>query len=94
MQEQTKYQQLQPEDRMTIASMSQQASSMRAMARMFGRAVSTISREFGRNARPAMNYASHTTQVRCTGRRRAGRAVPKLDSDSMNWSVMLTPLDW
>ena len=94
MQEQTKYQQLQPEDRMTIASMSQQGSSMRAMARMLGRAPSTISRELGRNAGPAVNYASHTAQVRCTRRRRAGRAVPKLDIDSVNWSVMLTLLDW
>ena len=94
MQEQTKYQQLQPEDRMTIASMSQQGSSMRAMARMLGRSVSTISRELGRNAAAAAHYASHTAQVHCTGRRRAGRAAAKLDMDGVNWSVMLTLLDW
>ena len=37
MQDQTKYQQLQPEDRMTIASMTQQGSGVRAMARVLGR---------------------------------------------------------
>ncbi|MGF7135762.1 IS30 family transposase, partial [Paraburkholderia sp. EB58] len=31
------YQQLQPEERMTIASMKQQGSSVRAMARTLGR---------------------------------------------------------
>ena len=45
MQEQTRYQQLQPEDRMTIASMTQQGSSKRAMARLLGRSPSAISRE-------------------------------------------------
>ena len=38
-------QRLQPEDRMTMASMRQQGSSMRAMARMLGRSVSTISQD-------------------------------------------------
>ena len=60
MQEQTKYQQLQPEDRMTMASMRQQGSSMQAMARTLGRSVSTISREFARNTLAELPYASHT----------------------------------
>ena len=38
------YQQLQPEDRMTIASMHQQDCSVRAMARTLQRSPSTISR--------------------------------------------------
>ena len=94
MQERTKYQQLQPEDRMTIASMSQQGSSMRAMARMLGRCGATISREIRRNADTAAAYASHTAQVRCAGRRQAGRSMAKLDTRSVCWSVVLTLLEW
>ncbi|MGE8454456.1 MAG: helix-turn-helix domain-containing protein, partial [Pseudomonadales bacterium] len=41
MQSRTSYQQLQPEERMTIASMSQSGSSVRAMARTLGRAAGT-----------------------------------------------------
>jgi IS30 family transposase len=90
----TKYQQLQPEDRMTIASMSRQGSSMRAMARMLGRSASTISRELGRNAQVATDYASHTAQVRCAERRQGARPMTKLDIRSVSWSVVLTLLDW
>ena len=79
---------------MTIASMSQQGSSMRAMARMLGRSGATISRELGRNADTAAAYAAHTAQVRCAGRRQAGRSMPKLDTRSVCWSVVLTLLEW
>ena len=85
MQERTKYQQLQPEDRMTIASMRQQGSSMRAMARMLGRSVSTISRELDCNTLPAKSYASHCAQVSSRGRRQASRPGLKLDVHSVGW---------
>ena len=49
MEQITTYQHLQPEDRMTMASLRQQGGSMRAMACMLGRSASTISREFKRN---------------------------------------------
>ena len=94
MQHKTSYQQLQPEDRMTIASMSQQGSSKRAMARLLGRSPSTISREVKRNAASANEYASHTAQVRCFARRKAARPAAKLDTTSVCWSVVLTLLDW
>ncbi len=94
MEEQRTYQQLQPEERMTIASMMQQGSSLRAMARRLGRATSTVSRELERNAGPAADYASHTAQVCCAGRRQAGRAMPKLNSGSVTWHVVLTLLEW
>lgn len=42
MQKRRTYQQLQPEERMTIASMKQQGSSVRAMARTLGRPASTV----------------------------------------------------
>ncbi len=94
MHEQTKYRQLQPEDRITMASMRQQGSSMRAMARVLGRSASTISREFERNTLPAAAYASHTAQIVCAGRRQAARPAAKLDLQGIAWSVVLTLLDW
>ena len=48
-----RYQQLQPEDRVTLASLVQQKFSVRAMAQVLGRSPSTISRELRRNAQPA-----------------------------------------
>jgi len=62
MQDQMKYQQLQPEDRMTIASMTQQGCGVRAMARALGRSASTISREISRNS-GLMSYGSHAAQL-------------------------------
>ncbi|MEW5789675.1 MAG: helix-turn-helix domain-containing protein, partial [Pseudomonadota bacterium] len=45
MQKRTSYQQLQPEEHMTIASLKQQGASVRAMARTLARSPGTISRE-------------------------------------------------
>ena len=45
------YTQLQPEDRVTLASLQQQAYGVRAMARVLNRSPSTISRELQRNSR-------------------------------------------
>ena len=94
MNERTTYQQLQPEDRMTMASMQQQGCSMRAMARMLGRSASTISRELGRNTLAELPYASHSAQVCSQGRRQAARPTRKLDMQGVGWSVVLTLLDW
>jgi IS30 family transposase len=94
MNERTRYQQLQPEDRMTMASMHQQGASMRAMARVLGRPTSTISREFGRNTLPQLGYASHTAQLSCQGRRVAARPARKLELQGVAWSVVVTLLDW
>jgi IS30 family transposase len=88
MQEQTKYQQLQPEDRMTIASMTQQGCGVRAMAHALGRSASTISREISRNSGVVL-YGSHTAQLQCVARRRAGRAETKLDVRGVRWSVVV-----
>jgi transposase, IS30 family len=88
MQKRTKYQQLQPEDRITIASMKQQGSSVRAMARTLERPASTISREIRRNS-GAVTYASHTAQVSCACRRQAGRAMAKLDPRGLRWDVVV-----
>ena len=94
MENKTTYRQLQPEDRMTIASMKQQGCSMRAMALALGRSGSTISRELGRNTVGASVYASHTAQVNSACRRQAGRPAGKLDPRGPRWGVLLTMLDW
>ena len=69
MQKQTTYQQLQPEDRITIASMRQRGISVRAIARTLERAPSTIARELARNTtNAARDYGSHHAQLRVLSR--------------------------
>ena len=94
MDQTTQYRQLQPEDRMTMASMKQQGSSARAMARALGRSPSTITRELARNTLPTMPYGSHTAQVACFNRRVAARPAAKLAFDGLGWAVVRTLLDW
>jgi IS30 family transposase len=94
MDQTTQYRQLQPEDRMTMASMKQQGSSARAMARALGRSPSTITRELARNTLTAMPYGSHTAQVACFSRRVAARPLAKLAFDGVGWGVVRTMLDW
>ncbi|MDR6861436.1 IS30 family transposase [Variovorax guangxiensis] len=77
-----------------MASMRQQGSSMRAMARMLGRSASTISRELERNTLAELPYASHSAQVSSKGRRQAARPLRKLDMQGVGWGVVLTLLDW
>src|SRR3984893_5475896 len=90
----TSYQQLQPEERMTIASMRQQGSSVRAMARTLGRSAATVSRELARNTCATVGYASAPAQARSTSRREAARPRAKLHVQSVAWRVVLTLLEW
>lgn len=76
------YTQLQPEDRVTLASLQQQSYSIRAMARLLNRPASTISRELRRNS-IADRYASGPAQQACGHRRRQGRPLRKLHVDSI-----------
>jgi IS30 family transposase len=94
MNERTRYEQLQPEDRMTIASMSQQRCSVRAMARTLHRAPSTISRELLRNTCAGTAYGSHVAQQACQARRQAAKPETKLDVDGFAWLRVITLLDW
>jgi IS30 family transposase len=75
------YRQLQPEDRMTLASLQQQNYSIRAVARVLHRSSSTISRELSRNA-DASGYASSQAQKRCQHRRQSARPQRRLHDDS------------
>ena len=87
------YQQLQPEERLTIASMHLQGSSMRAMARMLGRSPAAVSRELARNCR-FDSYASMPAQALSVARRIACRPPAKLDPQGVTWRIVLTMLEW
>jgi len=65
----TQYLQLQPEYRMTMASMRQQGFSARAMARALDRVTMAIMRELGRNTLAALPYGSHVAQLAWARRR-------------------------
>jgi IS30 family transposase len=93
MPDKTSYQQLQPEERLAIASLRLQDVSIRAMARMLGRSPSTVSRELTRNSSPA-GYASVPAEALSAARRSAGRRPAKLCLQSVCWRVVLTLLEW
>ena len=88
------YQQLQPEDRVTMASLLQQNHSLRDIAAVLNRSPSTISRERQRNVVSAVGtvvaspYASATAQRSCQQRRRAGRPLAKLHTDRPMFEVV------
>ena len=71
------YRQLQPKDRMTLASLQQQNYSVLAIARVLPRSPSTVSRELSRNA-DASGYTSPQAQKRCQHRRQSARPQRRL----------------
>ncbi|MCX7135568.1 MAG: IS30 family transposase [Proteobacteria bacterium] len=87
------YKQLQPEDRVTMASMLQGKSGVREMARALGRSPSTISREIKRNG-AGKGYASASAHVRCRVRRQEARPALKLDVDGVLFGVVHEMLQW
>ena len=89
-----KYQQLQPEERVTIASMKQQGVSVRAMARTLGRPASSVSRELARNTCAVRGYASVQAQAVSSSRRAAARPPHKPDPQGALWRIVLSLLDW
>jgi IS30 family transposase len=90
----TRYQQLQPEDRMSIASLRQQGFGVRAIARAIDRSASTVSRELQRNTEQRTAYASVRAQRMAQTRRRAGRPWPKLYREGRLWLVVKACLSW
>ena len=77
------YRQLQPEDRVTLASLRQQGRGVREIARVLQRSPSTVSREMRRNACDAGSYASAPAQALCHQRRLDARPLPKLHPESL-----------
>lgn len=81
------YIQLQPEDRVTIASLRQQGVGIRAIARVLQRSPSTVSRELQRNGCEGP-YASAAAQGRCHKRRLSARPARKLDPEGVMFGVV------
>ena len=81
------YQQLQPEDRVTLASLVQQKLGIREMAGVLNRSPSTISRELRRNTGTA-GYASAQAREQSTQRRKAARPAIKLHADALLFDVV------
>ena len=89
----TTYQHLQPEERMTLASLKAQGFSLRAIAQQMRRSASTLSRELARNSAPE-GYGSKAAQCRYQQRQRANRPVPKLHADGVLWHLVTQMLLW
>ena len=81
------YRQLQPEDRVTLASLKQQNYSVREIGRVLGRPASTISRELRRNTSGGQ-YGSAAAQRACLQRRAQARPVCKLHNDTLLFGVV------
>ena len=81
------YQQLQPEDRVTLASLVQQKLGVREMAGVLNRSPSTISRELRRNG-GMQGYGSAQARQQCINRRKAARPAIKLHADALLFDVV------
>ena len=80
-----KYEHLSPEDRATIMIETDRGTSLRSIARLLGRAPSTISRELARGCSPASRYRAAEAGRRYRQRRRACVRRRKLIEGSWLW---------
>ena len=90
----SRYTHLQPEDRLTLASLVQQGLSQRSIARLLGRSPSTICRELARNGSVVDGYTFKSAQAACQVRRIAARPLPKLHPHGALWRVVCDLLLW
>ena len=89
----TRYRQLQPEERVTLASLLQQGHSLRSIAKVLERSPSSVSREVARN-RSAEGYASQSARQAALARRSRAKRLPKLHADGALWGVVSHLLTW
>lgn len=82
-----RYQQLQPEERMTIASLLHQQFTISQIAQRLKRSSSTISRELKRNTQDGC-YASQVATTCARQRRRHGRPARKLHTEDILFGVV------
>lgn len=82
------YKQLQPEDRVTIASLKQQGRGVRVIARTLDGPGSTVSHELRRNAVAAVGYASTPAHEAACARRLTTRRWTKLHARGQLWMVV------
>ena len=88
-----RFQQMQPEERVTLAALRQQGHSLRHIAHVLGRSASSLSREVARNSTDC-GYASRVAQQRCVARRKAARPPRKLDANGPLWPLVSHMLGW
>ena len=89
----TTYHHLQPEERITLASLKAQGYSIRSIAQQMNRSPSTLSRELARNS-CASAYASRSAQCAYQTRRLAARPSPKLHEHGTLWHLVTQMLLW
>ena len=89
----TTYQHLQPEERITLASLKAQGYSIRAIGAFMKRSPSTISRELARNS-DAQGYGSKAAQCSYQRRQRTASPAPKLHADGVLWHLVTQMLIW
>ena len=82
-----RYQQLQPEESMTIASLLQQRYTITQTAQRLKRSAGTISRELKRNTQDGC-YASQAATTFARQRRRQGRPAKKLHTQGILFGVV------
>ena len=87
MNQETRYQQIDYQERESIALYVEQGLSIRAIARMLNRSASTISREIKRNT-GGNPYSCRYAQQRCARRRRLGRPPAKLVTGNALFEVI------
>jgi IS30 family transposase len=81
------YQQLQAEERVTLAALSLQGKSLRHIAQLLGRSPATLSRERRRNV-SSHGYAADDAHARAAQRRIDQRPWPKLHPLQSLWFVV------
>jgi transposase, IS30 family len=89
----TTYTHLQPEERITLASLKQQGYSLRSIAAFLGRSASTLSRELCRNAGP-QGYTSRQAQAQYQQRQQQAKPLRKLHADGLLWNLVSHMLMW
>lgn len=88
------YEQITTTERKVIAKMRQKRVSLRGIAGMLGRNVSSISREIRRNLSCDGNYRVITAQERTNARRRNSRKKPQFTKEQFGPVVVLLKEDW
>ena len=81
------YKHIQPEERVTLASLHFQKFTVREIARTLGRAPSPITLELSRNSCDGV-YASKSAEVCSAQRRIQARLVPKLHNESILFGIV------
>jgi transposase, IS30 family len=89
----TRYRQLQPEERVTLASLLLQGHSLRSIAKALERSPSSLSRDVSRNG-GADGKGSLSARQAALVRRVRSRPLPKQYADGALWHIVSHQLTW